>query len=156
MDIERLKELKGITEQLYQDGNVPLTYCDDVLGTIDEAIAAQSDKHPMAGTDPDADDWGNGYSRGYADGLQICQSATSEEVAISKTETSQWRTVTNTTNYDRIMRDMTVEQMAKLLIEPLEEADSGMVFYHTSTGGSYDYDDAIRAEIEWLKKECDA
>jgi len=59
----------------------------------------------------------------------------------------------NMTNYDRIMRDMTVEQMAELLIEPLEEADSGMVFYHTSTGGSYDYDDAIRAEIEWLKQE---
>ena len=62
----------------------------------------------------------------------------------------------STTNYDRIMRDMTVERMAELLIEPLEEADSGMVFYHTSTGGSYDYDDAIRAEIEWLKKEDDA
>jgi len=60
------------------------------------------------------------------------------------------------TNYDRIMRDMTVEQMAELLVEPLEEADSGMVFYHTSTGGSYDYDDAVKAEIEWLKKECDA
>jgi len=60
------------------------------------------------------------------------------------------------TNYDRIMRDMTIEKMAKLLIEPLEQADSGMVFYHTATGGSYDYDDAIKAEIEWLKKECDA
>ena len=57
------------------------------------------------------------------------------------------------TNYDRIMRDMTIEKMAKLLIEPLEQADSGMVFYHTATGGSYDYDDAIKAEIEWLKKE---
>jgi phage baseplate assembly protein W len=42
MDIERLKELKRITEQLYQDSNVPLTYCDDVLELIDEAIARQS------------------------------------------------------------------------------------------------------------------
>ena len=60
------------------------------------------------------------------------------------------------TTYDRIMANMTIEQMAKLLIEPLEEADSGMDFYHTSTGGSYDWTDAIRAEIEWPKKECDA
>ena len=42
MDIERLKELKGITEQLYQDSNFPLTYCDDVLEIINEAIARQS------------------------------------------------------------------------------------------------------------------
>ena len=50
MDIERLKELKGLTEQLYQDGNVPLTYCDDILETIDEAIARQSVKSDIGET----------------------------------------------------------------------------------------------------------
>ena len=59
MDIERLKELKGITECLYQDGNVALTYCVDILVILDEAIARQSVK--------------------------------SEEVAISKTETTSAR-----------------------------------------------------------------
>lgn len=44
MDIERLKELQGLTEQLYQDGNVPLAYCDDIMELIDEAIAHQTVK----------------------------------------------------------------------------------------------------------------
>lgn len=39
-----MKELKGITECLYQDGNVALTYCDDILVILDEAIDRQSVK----------------------------------------------------------------------------------------------------------------
>jgi len=94
MDIERLKELQGLVAlNTWMSERAKK----ELLTIIDEAIAAQSDKHPMAGTDPDADDWGNGYSRGYADGLQICQSATSEEVA----EAISW--VTNTRHRNQYM-----------------------------------------------------
>lgn len=42
MEIERLEKRKEITEHLYQDGYVPLTYCDDIIALIDAEIARQS------------------------------------------------------------------------------------------------------------------
>jgi len=66
------------------------------------------------------------------------------------------------TNYDRIMRDMTVEQMAELFVrdETSQDYPDDIPYdsYTTEhTPGYYCFrDDAIKAEIEWLKKECDA
>lgn len=64
------------------------------------------------------------------------------------------------TNYDRIMRDMTIEQMAELLTEMVpirhgwpSDTEYG---YENDAGRTWDRETAIRAEIEWLKKECDA
>ena len=64
------------------------------------------------------------------------------------------------TNYDRIMRDMTVEQMAEDRTRSYEEPDryedGEITVYRNDAGRWLDWMDAIRAEIEWLKKECDA
>ena len=64
------------------------------------------------------------------------------------------------TNYDRIMRDMTVEQMAEDRTRSYEEPDryedGEITVYHNDAGRWLDWTDAIRAEIEWLKKEDDA
>lgn len=62
------------------------------------------------------------------------------------------------TNYDRIMANMTVERMADIVTETHEENDMGWTQYRYLNHAGYwaDRDDAIRAEIEWLKKECDA
>lgn len=62
------------------------------------------------------------------------------------------------TNYDRIMRDMTVERMAEIVTETHEQDDMGWTQYrYINHTGCWAYrDDAIQAEIEWLKKECDA
>jgi len=50
---------------------------DERMAAFDLAIQAlrqmEIDLYPKAGLDPDAGDWGNGYSRGYADGLQARQ-----------------------------------------------------------------------------------
>lgn len=58
------------------------------------------------------------------------------------------------TNYEKIMAEMTVEKMAKLIIEPITTID-GETFWHTSKGGNADYEDALKAEIEWLKSEVE-
>ena len=57
------------------------------------------------------------------------------------------------TNYDRIMRDMTIEQMAELRID---EHDNPTAYFACSQGGAifWNYDDAVKAEIEWLKSEA--
>lgn len=64
------------------------------------------------------------------------------------------------TNYDRIMRDMTVEQMAEDRTRSYEEPDryedGEITVYCNDTGRWLDWADAIQAEIEWLKKEDDA
>lgn len=52
------------------------------MAAFDLAIQAlrqmEIDMYPRAGLDHDADDWSDGYSRGYADGLQARQMRTSE------------------------------------------------------------------------------
>ena len=77
MEIEQLKGLRELvlSEMRYfvpPDDTALTPAGEDLLALIDDEIARQSvtDKYPNAGIDPDADDWGNGYSRGYADGLQ--------------------------------------------------------------------------------------
>ena len=64
------------------------------------------------------------------------------------------------TNYDRIMLHMTVEQMAEDRTRSYEEPDryedGEITVYCNDAGRWLDWTDAIRAEIEWLKKECDA
>lgn len=63
------------------------------------------------------------------------------------------------TNYDRIMANMTIEQMAELFVrdETSQDYPDDIPYdsYTTEhTPGYYCFrDDAIRAEIEWLKKE---
>lgn len=87
MNIERLKELKGITEQLYQDGNVPLTYCDDVFKLIDDAIARQMTTCPDCGGSGVYQEYDE-YDRYYVHSCATCkglgeiarQSVTSEDV----------------------------------------------------------------------------
>ncbi len=64
------------------------------------------------------------------------------------------------TNYDRIMRDMTVEQMALIYIETDYISEDGftILVYYTpfSTGYWTEKQSAIDEIVEWLKKEDDA
>ena len=68
----------------------------------------------------------------------------------------------NMTNFDRIMANMTIEQMAELFVrdETSQDYPDDIPYdsYTTEhTPGYYCFrDDAIKAEIEWLKKEDDA
>ena len=63
------------------------------------------------------------------------------------------------TNYDRIMRSMTVEQMAEDRTRSYEEPDryedGEITVYHNDAGRWLDWTDAIKAEIEWLKREVE-
>jgi len=58
------------------------------------------------------------------------------------------------TRYERIMQEMTVEQLAELLTEATESKDTWydmtVISYHNEAGDFYMYDEAIRAEIEYL------
>ena len=83
-----------------------------------------------------------------ADGLAICYPC--PDCKATKTMT----------NYDRIMRDMTVGQMAedrtRSYTEPDRHEDYDNVYYCNDAGRWLEWDDAINAEIEWLKKESAA
>lgn len=62
------------------------------------------------------------------------------------------------TNYDRIMRDMTIEQMAEdrtRIYEEPDREDGEITVYHNDAGRLLDWTDAIQAEIEWLKSEAE-
>jgi hypothetical protein len=64
------------------------------------------------------------------------------------------------TNYDRIMANMTIEQMALIYIETDYISEDGftILVYYTpfSTGYWTEKQSAIDEIVEWLKKECDA
>ena len=50
------------------------------------------------------------------------------------------------TRYERIMADMTIEKMAELLTFEIETNT-----WVTDNGEYFNYDDALQAEIDWLK-----
>ena len=60
---------------------------------LDTALACmhqmKPDLYPKAGIDPDADDWGNGYSRGYADGLQALRQMGSTKHSTDSTRATE-------------------------------------------------------------------
>ena len=53
------------------------------------------------------------------------------------------------TNFEKIMSEMTVEKLAELRVVNMEDFD------YTTDGIYYFYDDALKAEIEWLQQEVD-
>lgn len=65
----------------------------------------------------------------------------------------------NMTNFDRIMANMTVEQMALIYIETdyiIEDGFTILVYYTPfSTGYWTEKQSAIDEIVEWLQKECD-
>lgn len=62
------------------------------------------------------------------------------------------------TNYEKIMAEMTIEQMAEILTTGTEHTDLWetlpILMFENDAGSFYDYEDAIAAEIEWLRGEA--
>lgn len=61
------------------------------------------------------------------------------------------------TNYEKIMAEMTIEEMAELRTYTREYERYGeLEHWSQNDAGTYQfYDDAIAAEIEWLKEEAE-
>lgn len=57
------------------------------------------------------------------------------------------------TNFERIISEITIEKIARSRIKSEYPLDCG---YRTSNGEKYYYyEDALKAEIEWLKEEIE-
>ena len=100
-DQDKLRQYQKPTDTKILDAINKLTYAreqdrafDDgtFVEALDTALACmrqmEIDLYPKAGLDHDADDWGNGYSRGYADGLQALRQMGSTEPDCS---TAEWQ-----------------------------------------------------------------
>lgn len=63
------------------------------------------------------------------------------------------------TRYEKIMNEMTIEQLAKLLITEKTikdwDDDEYQLYYvsYEDASGYWDEEDAVEAEIEWLKEK---
>ena len=58
------------------------------------------------------------------------------------------------TNFEKIISELTIEKVAKLIIDRYNY-DNTINNYYTDNGKHHFYGDALKAEIEWLKEEIE-
>ena len=58
------------------------------------------------------------------------------------------------TNFEKIISELTIEKVAKLIIDRYNY-DNKIFNYCTDNGKHHFYGDALKAEIEWLQQEVE-